>query len=75
MTLQTGDLQFCNNHVTLHARSAYQDPPDPTTKRSLLRLWLNVPDYRKLAPDFTARYSDEAGWDGIIPSVTELGGG
>jgi hypothetical protein len=75
MTLQPGDLQFCNNHVTLHARSAYQDTSDPALKRSLLRLWLNVPNYRALAPDFVARYHDRPGWNGIIPSDVEMMGG
>jgi TfdA family taurine catabolism dioxygenase TauD len=75
MTLQPGDIQFCNNHVTLHARSAYQDTSDPALKRLLLRLWLNVPNYRALSRDFVARYHDGPEWNGIIPSDVETIGG
>jgi hypothetical protein len=42
MDFQPGDLQFLNNHVTLHSRTAYEDHPDPSRRRHLLRLWLTT---------------------------------
>jgi hypothetical protein len=35
-----GDVQFLNNYVTMHTRRAYEDWPEPSRKRHLLRLWL-----------------------------------
>lgn len=40
MDLCQGDLQFLNNHVVLHGRTAYADHPEPERRRHLLRLWL-----------------------------------
>ncbi|HEX7744008.1 MAG TPA: TauD/TfdA family dioxygenase [Micromonosporaceae bacterium] len=42
MDLRPGDLQFLNNHVILHSRTAYEDHPDPALRRHLLRLWLTL---------------------------------
>jgi len=46
MVLRAGDMQFVNNYVTLHTRSAYQDHADPARKRLLWRLWLMNPGLR-----------------------------
>lgn len=46
MTLEVGDMQFLNNYVTLHTRSAYTDFDEPLQKRLLWRLWLMNPDLR-----------------------------
>ena len=46
MTLEVGDMQFLNNYVTLHTRSAYVDFDDPAKKRLLWRLWLMNPAIR-----------------------------
>jgi hypothetical protein len=40
MQFEPGDVQLVSNHVVLHARTAYEDPPDPLRQRHLLRLWL-----------------------------------
>jgi hypothetical protein len=42
MDLEPGDIQWLSNHVVLHARTAYDDDPDPARKRHLLRLWLSL---------------------------------
>jgi hypothetical protein len=42
MELGAGDVQWLSNHVVLHARTAYEDDPDPARKRHLLRLWLSI---------------------------------
>lgn len=43
MQFTPGDLQLVSNHVVLHARTAYEDAPDPARRRHLLRLWLTLP--------------------------------
>ena len=42
MWLQPGDIQFLSNHTTIHARTEYEDWPEPERKRHLLRLWLSL---------------------------------
>jgi hypothetical protein len=42
MDLRAGDLQFLNNRVVLHSRTAYEDHPDPALRRDLIRLWLRT---------------------------------
>ena len=53
-----GDLQFCNNHVVMHARTGFEDWPEPNRKRHLLRLWLSVPNSRPLSPLMGHIYRD-----------------
>ncbi len=53
-----GDLQFCNNHVAMHARTAFEDYPEPERRRHLLRLWLSVPNSRPLSPLMGHIYRD-----------------
>jgi hypothetical protein len=48
---QPGDITYVNNHVALHARSAYEDWPEPERRRHLMRLWLNTEGKRPLHPD------------------------
>lgn len=38
---EIGDISFVQNHVILHARSGFEDWPEPERKRHLLRLWLS----------------------------------
>ena len=42
MYFEPGDIQLISNHVILHARTAYDDWPEPERKRHLLRLWLSL---------------------------------
>jgi hypothetical protein len=42
MWLERGDMQFISNHTIVHARTEYEDDPDPARKRHLLRLWLSL---------------------------------
>lgn len=60
MDFRPGDIQLLNNHCTLHSRESYEDWPDPKRKRLLLRLWLNVPNGRPLAPAFADRLNTGA---------------
>ena len=44
---EPGDLQLINNHVTYHARGAFEDDA-AGEGRLLLRLWLSMPNSRRL---------------------------
>lgn len=51
MDFKAGDVQFVNNNVVLHARSAYSDPQD-SPPRCLLRTWVNLDNGRMFPPYF-----------------------
>lgn len=48
MDLQPGDVQLISNHTILHARTDFEDWPEPERRRHLLRLWLSLPEPRPL---------------------------
>jgi hypothetical protein len=58
MIFEPGDMQFINNHTTLHGRSPFEDWDTPNRKRLLLRLWIAVEDSlrRPLSPLLDERY-------------------
>ena len=58
MMFEPGDIQFVNNHVTYHARTHFEDWPEPERKRHLLRLWLAMPNSRALSEAFLPFYRD-----------------
>lgn len=55
MMLEPGDIQFCNNYCVMHSRSSFEDYDEVEKRRKLLRLWLQMPNARKLAKDFPGR--------------------
>jgi hypothetical protein len=55
LAFRHGDIQILNNHMILHARAGFEDYPEPDRKRNLLRLWANLRNGRKLAPEFADR--------------------
>lgn len=55
LEFRKGDLQLLCNHSILHARSGYEDWPEEAGKRRLYRMWVNLPDGRRLAPEFADR--------------------
>lgn len=61
MMLEPGDMQFCNNYLVLHSRTEYKDHEITEKKRHMLRLWLQIPGIRKLAPEFI-EYDERSGW-------------
>jgi hypothetical protein len=70
MALEIGDIQFVHNHVLLHDRTAFQDWPEPSRRRHLLRLWLAPEGARPLPPVFAQRYgSVTPGSRGGVPSA------
>jgi hypothetical protein len=48
MIFAPGDIQFVNNHVIYHARTAFEDDAQQGADRLLYRLWLSVPNSRAL---------------------------
>jgi Taurine catabolism dioxygenase TauD, TfdA family len=48
MTLDPGDLQLINSHVTYHGRTPFEDDFAAGQSRLLLRLWLTVANNRPL---------------------------
>ena len=58
MDFRPGDIQFIHNHQMLHARTPYEDYPEPERKRHLLRLWLAPPNARPLAPAIAERFGN-----------------
>jgi hypothetical protein len=70
MRFEPGEIQFVNNRVILHARTDYEDWPEPGRKRHLLRLWLMVPSWPARPPERQMlRSSDRAG--GGIPRAPQ----
>ena len=48
MTLEPGDLQLINSHVTYHGRTPFEDDASTGHDRLLLRLWLTMRNNRPL---------------------------
>jgi hypothetical protein len=69
-----GDMQFLHNHQILHARTDFEDWPQPERKRHLLRLWLSPRNGRALPDYFATRYGSVVPGErgGIIVKGTEL---
>jgi hypothetical protein len=57
---QPGDLQFLNNHVILHSRTAFEDHDEPDRQRHLLRIWLAVGNSRPLHESRRTFYRETA---------------
>ncbi len=77
MMLEPGDMQFCNNYLVLHSRTAFEDWPEPERRRHMLRLWLKIHGFRKLDP-VQCDHDAETGWsrrDGILPRGTTMRAG
>jgi len=49
MAFEPGDIQYLNNFVVYHSRTAFEDHPEPGRRRHLLRIWLQSPDSRPLS--------------------------
>ncbi|MCW3475900.1 TauD/TfdA family dioxygenase [Limobrevibacterium gyesilva] len=55
-----GDIQLLNNHVVYHGRTAYEDNTTTHQERLLLRLWLAVPNSRRLPEGFETLWGSAA---------------
>ena len=60
MQFEPGDIQILNNYVTFHSRTDYEDHAEPHLKRHLLRMWLQVPHGRALAPALRSPYGEKS---------------
>ena len=58
MMFEPGDIQFLNNHLTMHTRTAFIDYAKESEKRHLLRLWLSMPNGRPLSEGFKPFFRD-----------------
>ena len=45
MDFRPGDIQWLKSSVILHKRTAYEDSPEPASKRHLMRLWIAARDF------------------------------
>lgn len=52
MDFRPGDIQWLSNYAALHARTTFQDWPEPQRRRHLLRLWLSRDAGRPVVPGF-----------------------
>jgi len=57
MDLEPGDVQLLSNHTVLHARTDYEDYPEPERRRHLLRLWISLPSRAPLSTRFRTQRS------------------
>ncbi|MEQ8816141.1 MAG: TauD/TfdA family dioxygenase [Thalassobaculum sp.] len=73
LQFERGDIQFLQNHVIFHSRTAYEDWPEPERRRHLMRLWLSLPDGRTLAPALAEKWINiEVGTRrGGVPATAE----
>lgn len=73
--MKPGDVQIANNYCVLHARTNFEDFPEPEKRRHLLRLWLAAPNSRELPPSFLQRFGSckSGAKRGGIPPLAEVG--
>jgi len=57
---EPGDIQLLNNHVIYHGRTGYEDDAASRQERLLLRLWLAVPNSRRLPDGFETLWGNTA---------------
>ena len=56
---EPGECCFWNNYTMLHARTAFEDDPEPTKKRLLLRLWLQAEPRRPVHSNLRRYYGSD----------------
>jgi len=56
LPFRPGDIQFLQNHAIFHSRTEFEDWPDATRKRHLMRIWLSLPDGPELPPSFLGKW-------------------
>ena len=58
MSIGEGDIQFLNNRVIVHGRNDFEDWPELSRRRHLMRLWLMIPDWPRI-PAAQVFHTDE----------------
>ena len=51
----TGDIQFCNNYTVMHGRAAHTSVEEEERKRILMRIWLEVENFRAFKDEAIVR--------------------
>ncbi len=62
MDFQRGDIQFLNNHVVLHSRTAFEDYPELERRRLLWRLYVSNRSQEQRPSCYESRFSDPERW-------------
>jgi hypothetical protein len=50
--LERGEMVVINNYTVMHARSQFENHPEPERHRRLVRLWLDAPGFRDVPREF-----------------------
>lgn len=50
--LERGDMLIVNNYTVMHARTSFQNFPEPERKRHLVRLWMDRPGFRNVPGEY-----------------------
>ena len=58
MSIGEGDIQFLNNRLIFHGRTAYEDHQEFTRRRHMMRLWLRIAEWPAM-PANQRPHSDE----------------
>jgi hypothetical protein len=58
MRFAPGDMQFLNNHVIYHGRTAFKDDSSTGQVRLLMRVWLSMANSRALPEDHAVLWGD-----------------
>ncbi|MGB0846733.1 MAG: TauD/TfdA family dioxygenase [Thiolinea sp.] len=66
--MEPGDMQFCSNRITLHARTDYTDWPEIERARLLLRVWLQLPEL-SLVPTHMEMFENRDRYNGGIAKL------
>lgn len=62
MDFQRGDIQFLNNHVILHSRTAFEDHEELERRRLLWRLYVSNRSAQQRPACYESRFSDPERW-------------
>ena len=55
---EAGTMWFVNNQTIFHMRTEFTDHDDPALKRHLLRVWLSLPNSRRLPASFASYFGE-----------------
>ncbi len=57
---EPGDIQYLNNHILYHGRTAYEDGPEGAGRRLLYRIWISMANSRPLPASHSVLFGDTA---------------
>ncbi|MDX1485503.1 MAG: TauD/TfdA family dioxygenase [Alphaproteobacteria bacterium] len=69
IAFEPGDFEYAQSHVTLHARTAFEDWPEPERRRHLFRLWMSADGARPLVPEIAEEIERGITVEGVEPSA------